>query len=97
VAAEASVLAHRLKGYVLDSFRLEWLYAQDEERSIHREGEAVLDDGRSKDLQQRAEVEDGTEKDMASLYLVPLRFQVAQKDGLCLVSLISEAVQNAAI
>jgi hypothetical protein len=63
-AAEASVLVHRLDECVLDSFRLKLIQAADEERRIHCDGEAFLDDLRRKDLQQRAVVEDGTEKDI---------------------------------
>ncbi len=50
-AAEASVLAHRLHEYLLDSFRLVLVPAFDEERRIHRDGEAFLDELRRKDVQ----------------------------------------------
>ena len=64
-AGDASVLAHRLEGCLLGSFRRELTQVDDEERRTHRDGEAVFEDLRMSNLQHRAGVEDGTENDMA--------------------------------
>lgn len=50
-AADASVLAHRLDGCLIESLRLALRRAVDEERRIHGDGAAVLEDVRRRDLQ----------------------------------------------
>jgi hypothetical protein len=63
-AADASVLAHRLDDCLLRSFRLALMQADEEERRMHRENEAFLDEVRMPVLQQCATIEDGRERDI---------------------------------
>lgn len=64
VAAEALVLAHRFDVCGLGTFRLELAKAVGEERRIHRDGEAVIDELRNSDLQPHAVNDDDVENDM---------------------------------
>lgn len=61
VAADASVLAHRLDVCRPGSFRLVLRQADDKERRMHRDEELVLGELRIRDLQQSAVAEEGTE------------------------------------
>jgi hypothetical protein len=62
-AAGEAVLAHLLEEHSLECFLLELVTAVDERRR-HRGGEAVLEELRRRDLQQRAVVEVGIEQDI---------------------------------
>lgn len=58
------MLAHRLGESLLETFRLELARQAEEDNRIQRNGGAVLDELRRRDLQQRTVVEVGTEKDI---------------------------------
>ncbi len=65
------MLAHLLAEFLLGSFRLEFRRQVEEDIRIQHAGEAVLEELRRRDLQQRAVVEVGTEKDMLESMSAP--------------------------
>lgn len=58
------MLAHRLEESLREALRFELVRQVVDDSRIQRDGEAVLEELRRSDLQQRAVVEVGTEKDM---------------------------------